>query len=241
MRLTGYLESLLDEVAATRPVAIVTPRDPTRRGAQLSVRVRTTPRSCRGDCARTTAWSPTSASPTSSARAGAAVLDVPRLLAGGDRAAGVARCLTGRSDAGVVVVGAGLAGCLLACFLARRGLRVTLYERRGDPRPERPARRGRTGPLDQPRDLRARPRRAAADRPRDVRDGRRDPDARPDDPPGRRVSSTSSSTAPTARGRSTRSAAATSTTRCSTPPRRTTGCRSTSTTALPRSTRRPAR
>jgi kynureninase len=39
IRLTGYLESLLDEVAATRPVAIVTPRDPARRGAQLSVRV----------------------------------------------------------------------------------------------------------------------------------------------------------------------------------------------------------
>ena len=35
----------------------------------------------------------------------------------------------------VTVVGAGLAGCLLACFLARRGCRVTVYERRGDPRP----------------------------------------------------------------------------------------------------------
>jgi kynurenine 3-monooxygenase len=35
----------------------------------------------------------------------------------------------------VAVVGAGLAGCLLACFLARRGIRVTVFERRGDPRP----------------------------------------------------------------------------------------------------------
>ncbi|MGK5676515.1 FAD-dependent oxidoreductase [Micromonospora sp. URMC 106] len=34
----------------------------------------------------------------------------------------------------VAVVGAGLAGCLLACFLARRGYRVALYERRPDPR-----------------------------------------------------------------------------------------------------------
>ena len=34
----------------------------------------------------------------------------------------------------VAVVGAGLAGSLLACFLARRGLPVTLYERRSDPR-----------------------------------------------------------------------------------------------------------
>ncbi|HEY0619615.1 MAG TPA: NAD(P)/FAD-dependent oxidoreductase [Kribbella sp.] len=34
----------------------------------------------------------------------------------------------------VAIVGAGLAGSLLACFLARRGLTVTLYERRADPR-----------------------------------------------------------------------------------------------------------
>ena len=39
VRLTGYLESLLDEVATTRPLTIITPRDLTRRGAQLSVRV----------------------------------------------------------------------------------------------------------------------------------------------------------------------------------------------------------
>jgi len=34
----------------------------------------------------------------------------------------------------VAIVGAGLTGSLLACFLARRGLAVTLYERRSDPR-----------------------------------------------------------------------------------------------------------
>jgi kynurenine 3-monooxygenase len=40
------------------------------------------------------------------------------------------------SEAGdeVVVVGAGLAGCLLATLLARRGIAVTVYERRPDPR-----------------------------------------------------------------------------------------------------------
>lgn len=37
-------------------------------------------------------------------------------------------------DRDVTIVGAGLAGCLLACFLARRGLRVSLFERRGDTR-----------------------------------------------------------------------------------------------------------
>ncbi|WP_433356356.1 FAD-dependent oxidoreductase [Microtetraspora malaysiensis] len=34
----------------------------------------------------------------------------------------------------VAVVGAGLTGCLLACYLARRGLDVIVYERRPDPR-----------------------------------------------------------------------------------------------------------
>jgi len=38
-RLTGYLESLLDEVCATAPAKVITPRDPDRRGAQLSVRI----------------------------------------------------------------------------------------------------------------------------------------------------------------------------------------------------------
>ena len=38
------------------------------------------------------------------------------------------------SNDGVAIVGAGLSGPLLAIFLARRGHRVTLYERRPDPR-----------------------------------------------------------------------------------------------------------
>ena len=39
VRLTAFLESLLDEVATARPIRIITPREPARRGAQLSVRV----------------------------------------------------------------------------------------------------------------------------------------------------------------------------------------------------------
>ncbi|GGK42854.1 kynureninase [Pilimelia terevasa] len=38
-RLTGYLAELLDEVVAARPLHVITPRDPARRGCQLSVRV----------------------------------------------------------------------------------------------------------------------------------------------------------------------------------------------------------
>ncbi|MFI9594738.1 kynureninase [Nonomuraea sp. NPDC052265] len=39
VRLTGYLESLLDRITPTRPIALITPRDPGRRGCQLSLRV----------------------------------------------------------------------------------------------------------------------------------------------------------------------------------------------------------
>lgn len=39
VRLTGYLESLLDEITPTRPISVVTPRDPARRGCQLSLRI----------------------------------------------------------------------------------------------------------------------------------------------------------------------------------------------------------
>ncbi|HUL47506.1 MAG TPA: NAD(P)/FAD-dependent oxidoreductase [Steroidobacteraceae bacterium] len=46
-----------------------------------------------------------------------------------------------RSSAGTVnIIGAGLAGALLAVLLARRGLAVTLYERRPDPRQAQPER-----------------------------------------------------------------------------------------------------
>jgi kynurenine 3-monooxygenase len=44
------------------------------------------------------------------------------------------------ADKRVAIVGAGLAGCLLATLLARRGTEVTVYERRDDPRSTRPER-----------------------------------------------------------------------------------------------------
>lgn len=39
LRLTGYLQERLDQVVAHRPLALITPREPDRRGAQLSLRV----------------------------------------------------------------------------------------------------------------------------------------------------------------------------------------------------------
>jgi kynureninase len=38
-RLTGYLERLLDQITPTRPISVATPRDPARRGCQLSLRI----------------------------------------------------------------------------------------------------------------------------------------------------------------------------------------------------------
>jgi kynureninase len=40
LRLTGYLAALVDALAADLPVELLTPADPERRGAQLSIRVR---------------------------------------------------------------------------------------------------------------------------------------------------------------------------------------------------------
>ncbi|MFG1939377.1 kynureninase [Micromonospora tulbaghiae] len=45
LRLTAWLEQLLDEVTPGRPLTVVTPRDPARRGCQLSVRIGVSARS----------------------------------------------------------------------------------------------------------------------------------------------------------------------------------------------------
>ena len=56
VRLTGYLEALLDGMAAGRPLRVLTPRDPQRRGAQLSVRIGAGRRkACASGCAASTA------------------------------------------------------------------------------------------------------------------------------------------------------------------------------------------
>ena len=172
MRLTGYLESLLDEVAPDRPLD---DGHAARPGAARRPALR--------------ARSPAGASELSrrlrdehGVIADAREPDIvrlapvplystyPRLLAGGRRAAPGMRSdgLTRRTVAtagDVAVVGAGLAGCLLACFLARRGLHGDAVRAARRPAARRPAQVER-GPLDQPGALRARPRRAAPDRAR---------------------------------------------------------------------------
>ena len=140
LRLTGYLESLFDEVFPGRPLVQVTPRDPAARGSQLSSASRGgRPRSSRPAAhgARRDRRRP--GARHRPVRAGPHVQHVPRLLARRRRAGprgGTAMTASRPSarPASVAVVGAGLVGCLAACFLARRGYAVTLYERRADPR-----------------------------------------------------------------------------------------------------------
>ena len=67
VRLTGFLERLLDAVATSRPVTVVTPRDPERRGAQLSVMVDDAVGGDRGPLPGSTGCGPTTGRPTSSA------------------------------------------------------------------------------------------------------------------------------------------------------------------------------
>ena len=54
-------------------------------------------------------------------------------------AGAAANALMSACAAAINIVGAGLAGALLAVLLARRGFEVTLYERRPDPRIARPS------------------------------------------------------------------------------------------------------
>src|SRR5215472_19279820 len=49
----------------------------------------------------------------------------------------------GEQGARIAIAGAGLAGCLLATLLGRRGIEVTVFERREDPRAT-PPERGRS-------------------------------------------------------------------------------------------------
>ena len=122
----------------SRRSEIVTPRDPNGRGAQLSLRV--------GDRAGEIANRlrhehgvvvdtrqpdivrlapvPLYSTYHDCWRAASALAHDPR-----------GRLVSAHYHDEIAVVGAGLAGCLLACFLARRGCRVRVYERRPDPAP----------------------------------------------------------------------------------------------------------
>ena len=162
LRLTAYAERLLRE-RVWREVQIITPADPEQRGCQLSLRMSGGPRRGRrifdalGDHGIVCDWREPDI---------IRIAPTPLLqpLRGRARARGRTRrraqgnYLSLTSAGGVNVIGAGLAGSLLAILLARRGLRVTVYERRADPRHfDR-----RLRPLHQPRARRARHPRVAA-------------------------------------------------------------------------------
>ena len=150
--------------SSVQPIEIVTPRDPQRRGAQLSLRVaggragRIADRLRHEHGVIVDTRQPDIAPP----RAGAAVLDVPRLLAGRRRAGSGSRrrSMSRNQRRGRHRRWLGSpAACSRASSLGA-AQRVTMYERRPDPR------RGdsRARAVDQPGDLRAGSRRLAPDR-----------------------------------------------------------------------------
>ena len=143
VELTGYLHEALDELLTAGVIDLVTPSDPGRRGAQLSLRVVGAieiARRLREECGIIVDTRPPDI---------VRLAPVPLYSTYHDcwRVADALRRIVGYVNDGgseVAVVGGGLAGCLLACFLARRGLRVTVYERRSDPRVEWPSAVGRS-------------------------------------------------------------------------------------------------
>ncbi len=147
VELTGYLEFLLDRLGAA--IQLITPRDPNARGCQLSFRIIGAGRGARSvplahrerRCLRL-------------ARAGcdSRIADPAVQLVRGrfpvlrEAARGRWRRRADVSGVGhpdVRIIGAGMAGALLAVLLARRGLGVSLFDRRPDPRYS-PPERGRS-------------------------------------------------------------------------------------------------
>ena len=121
---------------------IATPREPERRGAQLSLRV-VRGRGLAGArpgvrCSTSSppaACSATGANPMSSAsRRRRCTTPMPTCCASSARCrrGAMERCMT--TARRITIIGAGLAGALLATLLARRGWQVDVYEKRGDPR-----------------------------------------------------------------------------------------------------------
>ncbi len=134
LRLTGYLEWLLQRELGDA-VEILTPGDPHRRGCQLSLQVKS------NASGRTVFERLEASGVTCDWREPDVIRVAPVPLY--NRFEEVHRFVeilrnahvrTPRETPEITLVGAGLAGSLLAIFLARRGYRVTLLERRLDPR-----------------------------------------------------------------------------------------------------------
>src|SRR5688572_14387560 len=99
----------------------------------------------------TTAWSATGASPTSSASRPCPCTTALSMCSSSSKSSWPrskrspsARMIDSGSRQGVNIIGAGLAGSLLAVLLAKRGFQVDVYERRRDPR---------LGPVDSGRSI----------------------------------------------------------------------------------------
>jgi kynureninase len=134
--LTAYLRSLLERIKGYgKSFDIITPREIDDCGCQLSIVVHEHARDVLAkleqparraiSASRTSSVPPRHRCTTRSTRPGGSVTSSPSVFR---------NKLAPRMTKQIAIVGAGLAGPLLACYLARDGFDVTLFERRGDPR-----------------------------------------------------------------------------------------------------------
>ena len=138
VRLTGYLESLVQSLGA-ESIRIITPADPEQRGSQLSIQVKNADKSL---FARISAegviadWREPDVIRVAPVPLYNSFEDAFRFYSTFEKShrAIIRSSMNPEKKDKIIIVGAGLCGSLLAIRMAQRGFAVTLYEKRPDMR-----------------------------------------------------------------------------------------------------------